>query len=424
MLTRGEFLCGALSASFHNLSAAALAQPAAPGPQAELRSLDVPFDHRRPQEGRFALDYFVARPFDRGKPTILVVADGQQFYVRRDVWAAWQSRFGEGVNVVGVPGRGAAHGLQQRLGLPSGDGWVEAYRLLRYEQWVADIDLIRRALAGPRGRVGLYGASGGGRLVHEYLSRYGAGAERALTQAAVFTYLDAEFGLRSDRFWEEIAPADRTTLAGLLAQHPERREELAKLFQRQNFFVPPQEIAAARHRLIGDLAAGHDDVVARLRTEYQIDAIDRLEATPLGAAIRVRLYEFYAPVADRMPPPGEAFLPDLEVSAATARPLLELYRAGRIPAPAIDLAALHRVQAEVLMVAGRYDHTADYRSQIALASCYPNHRLLLLDDNHNFARLAASGLGPRINAAWRAGFASPAFTELTSDLRALLWQES
>lgn len=422
MLTRAEFLTGLAGLPF--AAVAVDNQPAQAQAAAETRRVQVPFDHGRPADGRFDLEYFVARPLDRRLPTVIVLGDGQQFYIRRNLWADWADRFGEGINVVGLAGRGYADAMQARVGVPaSAEAWTEAYRLLNYRQWVEDAEAVRGDVAGPSGRTLFYGASGGARLVHEYLSIHGDKAQGAHTRAAVFSYLDAEFGLTSDRFWDEIDEADRSALTALIARHPERRVEIVKLFQRQNFFVPPEGIAAARHQLIADLAAGRDEVAARLRDEYQVAAIDQLEAGPLGAAIRVRLFEFFAPIAARFRIDDAIVRPDLEVSAATAGPLLPLWRAGRIPTPRVDSAALHRVQAEVLMLAGRRDHTADYRSQIALASSYPRHKLLLLDDNHNFARLGELAVGRQLMEAWRAGLDSPQMAALERRLEPLIWRE-
>ena len=53
---------------------------------------------------------------------------------------------------------------------------------------------------------------------------------------------------------------------------------------------------------------------------------------------------------------------------------------------------LHKLGTEVFILSGRYDHTADYRSQIALASSYPSHYVLIADDNHTFNNLKNDGM--------------------------------
>jgi hypothetical protein len=429
MMTRAQFLRG-LFALPVILPAAGLAQASQvtqsepPKAGAVVRMARVPFDHYRPAEGTFELEYLLAGPFQPGNPTVMVLADGQQFYVRQDLWAGWHDRFGPAINVVGIAGRATAPDLQKRVGIPRGDEWIEAYRLLRYEQWIADADVVRRQLVGPEGKVMLYGASGGARLVHEYLSRFGHHASHVFTRASVFTYLDAEFGLRSDRFWDEISVEERALLTDLLGR-TEQREEIAKLFQRQNFFVPAERIGQARHQLVLDLAADRKEVIAKLRDEYQINAIEQLQASPLGPAIIVRLYEFFAPIAHHFVPRSAVLRPDLEVSELTSRPLMDLNRAGRIPPPKVDLAALHKVQADTVMLAGRYDHTADYRTQIALASHYPRRRLVILDDNHNFAKLGEmEGMNRALLEGARHGIDSPQFAATLQALDPLIWRDS
>jgi hypothetical protein len=73
-----------------------------------------------------------------------------------------------------------------------------------------------------------------------------------------------------------------------------------------------------------------------------------------------------------------------------------LLRSGAIAMPSMDFEALHALRAEVFLVAGRWDHTCDYRTQIALASSYAKGRLALLNDDHVFHALQSSGQTPAI----------------------------
>src|SRR5690606_42015504 len=53
------------------------------------------------------------------------------------------------------------------------------------------------------GHIYLYGQSGGGFLVHQFLSIFGQYVDKAFTGAAVNYFLDAELGINHDKFWEE-----------------------------------------------------------------------------------------------------------------------------------------------------------------------------------------------------------------------------
>src|SRR5579872_1648607 len=72
-----------------------------------LRSLSVPLDYSHPNAGSASLAYELGASFDAHKPTVIVVADGQQFYISAGQTAELQRKlFGPDVNVVGLITRG------------------------------------------------------------------------------------------------------------------------------------------------------------------------------------------------------------------------------------------------------------------------------------------------------------------------------
>jgi hypothetical protein len=114
----------------------------------------------------------------------------------------------------------------------------------------------------------------------------------------------------------------------------------------------------------------------------------------------------------------------MEVGKLFAEPLLQLLAQNKIAAPSMDFRAAHFVTADVYIVAGRYDHTADYRSQIALASEYPNHRLLLLNDDHDFLELEKTKLIPNlVQSALSDGIHGPEKAGIERQLGSLIYHE-
>jgi len=61
------------------------------------------------------------------------------------------------------------------------------------------------------------------------------------------------------------------------------------------------------------------------------------------------------------------------------------------------------VDAPVLVVSGSRDHAVDYRSSIALASCYPHGELLILDADHMFSSLKTDGSLEALTRAFLVG---------------------
>ena len=175
------------------------------------QTIEVPYDHKSPGLGRAPLYFELGRKYDKTKPTIFIIADAQQFYVRRgQVAQLQQSLFGESFNVVGIVGRGSSQDfIKFAHDANNQPDWVRAWRVFNSEQWVDDIEAVRRVVVGNNGKILLYGRSGGAFLVHQYLAKYGAHVQRSFTQAALNPFIVHELHLNSDHFWEEIGAQDR-----------------------------------------------------------------------------------------------------------------------------------------------------------------------------------------------------------------------
>lgn len=347
----------------------------------------APLDYSRPSSGSASIYYEFGAPFDKKKPTVFVISDGQQFFVRKGRVKMIQAEtFGDRFNVVGIVGRGDCPDAVQACKTKQGKvDWAKAYRFFCARQWVEDIEAVRWRVLGSA-PVLLYGQSGGAFLTHQYLSVYGRHVRRAATPAAVMPYLVRRLGFRSDRFWEEIGPESQPLALQALERYKGQRAIVIQALQRQNFFVGPDKIAEARATLIKQLAEGDDEALAKARKEYQVDAIQAYMNGDQAIPMRVRLFEFYAPSGEGRFLQKDRVYPNIENSRNMAAPLLGF------KVPEFEFAACHLLPTEVLVVAGIKDHTVDYRTSIALAASYPRGDLLLLDDDHMFSRLSKGQL--------------------------------
>jgi len=417
----------AASAVLALLPSAAAQDPAPPA--AASGCVQVPLDHGQPSGPAAAITYELGAAFDHGKPTVLVVADAQQFHLRPGALAALQQdQFGDACNVVGiVRSRGTVDAfLAAARGADGQVDWTAAYRLFRSGQWVEDLEAVRVQLLGAGGQVSLYGASGGALLAAEYLQRHGDKVARAFLAAPVMPALVGECGLASDRFWKEIGavPGLQPKLLGALAAHAGERRRVLLTLQRQNFFVAPAQLAAARGTLIEALAAGDEAAFGNARRDYQVEAIEGLLDGPLGAPIRVREFEFVQPCGELARLRPDECHPNIEVQREAAAPLLALAAAGRIEPLAAVWPGLHGLAAEVFVLAGRWDHTVDYRTAIAFAASIPHHCLFLADDDHMFARLGRDRADRRLQRAFLAhGLQSPELQAALAAAAPCRWRE-
>jgi pimeloyl-ACP methyl ester carboxylesterase len=429
--TRRLLAVGLLAVLVRVLDAEDRRMPSRAAPAAGLgKTIEVPLDHHPPERGSASLYYEFGAPYDPKKPVVLVIADGQQFYVRRGAMAAIQKeRFGNGVNVVGIVGRGATKPFRDAaLGEGGRPDWEKAWRIFHSGQWVEDIEAVRLAVAGPRGEVLLYGVSGGALLVHEYLARHGEHVRRAFTAAAPDPFHEGQLGLNSDRFWQEVGTHDPTLQASLLdvlRRQAADRPRILITLQRQNCFVPPEKLQQARADLIRALAAGDSRRYAEARKAYQVDIVHAFFESPEGIPIRVREFEFFCPSDALARLKDKGVYPNHENTYNFARPLVDLCAAGKIPEPSLDLTRLHRLRTEVLVLAGRWDHTVDYRTSIALTACYPRSYLFIADDDHGFGKFTKSGAMAKLLRAFLAsGLSSKDWQTALKSAAPHRWRES
>jgi pimeloyl-ACP methyl ester carboxylesterase len=188
--------------------------------------------------------------------------------------------------------------------------------------------------------------------------------------------------------------------------------------------VPLEGLPEARAELIRALARGDARRYEEAQKEYQVDLTQKTIDSPEGIAVRVRIFEFFQPSGARALLKREAIYPDIENQYNIAEPLLALSDAGKIPAPSFDFAKLHRLDTEVFILAGRWDHTTDYRSAIALAFNYPSRQLFLADDNHVFATLNEKGLVNRLVQSFLlSGLSSRQFRDALQAAEPQRWTE-
>ncbi len=429
MLNRRKLIGSALGATSMALLPKLHAQEAPAGSNVVVRKVSVPFDHLDPRSGTFALDVLVVGgTIDRSLPTIFIIGDGQQFYVRAAEMPRFRGIFGPTVNIVGIAGRGFAPALAAKLGSPDSPtaDWEQAYRLLNDAQWTADIDAARIQLLGADKKIHIFGVSGGGYLLHAFMTQYGKAVATAYSEVAALPPIEGALNLQHDRFWAELADDQRAQLAGALVARPDRRPFYAQLLQRQNYFVTLEGLTAARSELITAIARDDQAVLRKAATDYQVDGVQRMLSTGTGWAIRVREYEFAWPVLKAGTAwKANSFRPDIEVSEFAAAPLLRLNAAGRIPPPMFDLASLNDLTAEVLIVCGRYDHISDYREQIAISGRYRNSRLLILDDDHILHNWKAiPDARKTLLRGWVAGLKTKAFEAALAPTAPLIWREA
>lgn len=367
------------------------------------QSIEVPVNYNNPGMGKFNLEYEFGAEFDPAKPTVIVIADAQQFYVTKGrVQKIQEELFGSVFNVLGIISRGNYPELTDRVQTGTGEtDWEKAYSVFQSFQYVNDIQSVINQVLKNQEEIYLYGQSGGAFLITEYLSVFpDSKVKKVFIGAAVNPSVEALLGLNHDSFYREFLagnPMTQDQLAQIFEEEYFSRELVAQLFQRQNFFVEKSGLNAARSELMEKLYRKDTASVNTYIKNYQIDALDGFLASGFGIPIRVRLAEFIYPIRDRLTKNANKFYPDLENSYHTAFPVLNKANGNTREIPInFNPASLREFGGEVLILSARYDHVADYRSSVYLDGLFKNSSLFLVDDDHTFKRLKANNDYARI----------------------------
>jgi pimeloyl-ACP methyl ester carboxylesterase len=339
-----------------------------------------------------------------------------------------QSLFGDAFNVVGLVARGATpEFVRAAVGADGRPDWAKAWRIFNSEQWVDDVEAVRKAVVGETGAIHLYGRSGGAYLVHQYLAKHGSHVRRAFTQAPVNPFLNAELGIEIDTFWRDLGTNDKTqqeTVRKALEKNPGERVRILIALQRQHFFVPADQLPDARSRLIRALAEGDRSELERACKEYQVDDVIKLCRSDEAIPQHVRVVEMLRPTGAFRRLGGAEILPLIETQHTFTKSLLDLIDAGRIAEPHFDCTAAHRLETEVFILAGRWDEAVDYRTSIALAHAYPRHQLFIANDNHTFKALNRDKTGTDILRAFLGhGLASAELRQALQAAEPVRWSE-
>ncbi|MDN5211002.1 hypothetical protein QQ020_03045 [Fulvivirgaceae bacterium BMA12] len=359
------------------------------------QSIQAPIDHRHPEKGSFDLQYEFGAPYNPNLPTVMVIADAQQFYVVKGRLKKIQAQlFGDKMNVLGVISRSNVSELRQRV-INSKDSkvdWLSAYAIFQAFQYVSDIELVRSTVLAGQKEVYLYGQSGGAFLITEYLSAFpDSPVKKVFIGASVNPVIEARLGIVHDNFQRDFLaenPEISKKLDQVIAENFFDRKLVARLFQRQNFFVKLADLHDARLTLTDRLMDKDTIYINGLKKSYQIDALEELAKSDFAIPIKVRIFEFIAPLLGSWAVDGPFRYPDLENSRNTAYPLIEAFEKGGINfSPLFKDKSAGNFKGEVFVLAGRHDHVADYRSSIYLSALFENNHLFIADDDHTFKSL-------------------------------------
>lgn len=404
--------------------AAGAAYPEMPA-DATHRYLRLPLDHRDPAKGAFAGFYILSPRFAPSRDVVFVLTDGQQELVDTQPDMEWfTDRLGS-LPYVLIGGRGHAPTLLPEVyGKNGALDYAAAMNLYGSEQQVEDIESVRRDMAAkgllpPGGKIDLYGGSGGGVLVQQYLANYGRNVRRALIESSGAPDLVRQRGESFSRGLAESDPRAGELFASIVARCGGTDPGLAFMLGRLS--QESLDGQALVRSLLEDLAAGSlRGWLRRLRYALvpgQNWKLARfLMGLPAEDAVKVRMYELLGADLKRY---ASASPRQVNLTYEWCHDMLnDFIKAGSTGAIAPPKFSLDRrsFAGEVLVFAGARDSVFGSERGLWISGAYPHSRFALFDDVHRLGRYPDYYRRFR-EAFFTKGLASPAVETFFQDKR-------
>lgn len=255
----------------------------------------------------------------------------------------------------------------------------------------------------------LYGGSGGGFLVQQYLAKYGKHVSRALMESSIaFDVARAKQMKATCNFVEEMKKYDSNVLKQLkqiIEQKKVDRLCLMRILQRIPYnFENGTEIQS---KIIKEIHNDNFTLYKKFlwKPAYNFYIIKYFFKLPDTAAGKVRIFEFLnKDLKNYQPDPAN---PDLLMDwmGELLKDFSCQVALGKLQIPQFDLTQKRKeFKGEVLVLSGKKDHTALAKVAKEMSHYYPNSKYALFDDTHRLPRY------PKYYRAIRKSFLTEGFT--------------
>lgn len=360
-------------------------------PDSHHHYLQLPIDHNDPSRGNFTAFYILSPNFEPGENVIFWLFDNQQEAVGMitspEHFDYFENRLG-GLSYVLIGNRGVNPTLFPEV--YSKDGSVNhslAVNLYGSAQQIEDIEAVRQDMQGkgllsPEDKIMLYGGSGGGFLVQQYLDRYGSHVSRALIEFSGAPDLARQQNVTfASNLYESNPEAANVYFALSL---DESRPSLAFMM----FKLGLQGDTDSQLRVAESQAEG-----ATFRNKYlyfkkwilppnNFPLVSFIIGIPSEVEVKVRMYELAgADLLDYNPTSPEEVNLMYEWTRVVIADFLKANTEGVILTPHFNLNRSNYT-GEVMVWSGTRDQ--DFSTQMGqwISDSYPNSRQAIFNDTH------------------------------------------
>ncbi|WP_052730900.1 hypothetical protein [Methanosarcina horonobensis] len=353
--------------------------------------LQLPIDHNNPSKGNFTDFYILSPNFKQGEEVIFWLFDNQQEAVGMinspDDFEYFENNL-EGLSYVLIGNRGVNPTLFPEVYYKNGTvNYNLALKLYGSSQQIEDLEAVRqdmqkKGLLPHDGRIMLYGGSGGGFLVQQYLDKYGSHVSRALI----------EFSGAPD-----IAQQHNVTFANnLYEQNPEAAKVYFVLSRNETrtslaftmFKLGLEGDKESQTRVVESQVEGSklkDKYLyfkKWINPPYNFPFVSFIISIPSELEVKVRMYELIgADLQEYNPASSQEVNLMCEWTGVVLADFLKANVDGTIPTPHFSLNRSNYT-GEVMVWSGTEDQ--DFSTQMGkwISDSYPNSQQAIFNDSH------------------------------------------
>ncbi len=356
--------------------------------------IELPVDHQDPSLGSYKGFYLLSPGFTPKQDVIFYLTDGQQNKVTTQTdFKAFELKL-PGMSYVVMGRRGSFPALFPEVYQKDGSvDFKKAMRLYGTEQQIEDIEKVRQDLEKkgflpPDGRIMLYGTSGAGILIQEYLAKHGEHVSKVMLEAtgAPDIAIDGEIvniGSPFTEMMKQESPETLTKLEDLLSKG--RVDKASLCFMLYKIQLYDIDWKRSSIKLIDELADGKKRSYYKnmLNPEYNFTFTKLLMKMPMMESTKVRIFEILgAQLFSYLASPGE-----LNIAFEWEKELIHKYvdeaRAGKLDVPIINLTEKRRsYPGEVLLLIGDMDNQFSVKAADVICHAYPKAKRVVVHDTH------------------------------------------
>lgn len=390
--------------------------------------LQIPIDHQDPSKGTFTDFYILSPAFKPGDNVVFWLFDNQQEAVGMvaapEDFAYFDASLG-GLSYVLIGNRGVSPTLFPEVFNPDESvNYPLAIKLYSSEQQVEDIemvrlDMVRKGLLPGDGKIMVYGGSGGGVLVQQYLAKYGGHVSRALIEVSGAPDLAEQHGATFFKPTYKSSPGLANDYFELMNRGDAEPSIAFMLFKfGLEGRTDLQDIVMKSQGSEWKLKDKYTYFKSWVKPQYNFPMVEFLMDLPCELEVKVRIYELLGAEMEKYhPSSAQELVLGYEWIKLLLDDFIKAHQQGIIQAPHMSINRAS-YSGELMVWSGALDQDFEIQMGSWMASSYPNSRFAVFDDAHVRNRYPEYYRGFR-QAFFTRGLHSPEIEAFFNDARQL-----